>query len=240
MTLSIAQRLILSNTYRILKKVDAVHADKWERSLEIVAHGYEAEYDELELDVRGPVRDKGAKETEQCVARRKRMSMKLSRAERLILMNQYRSLEKLDCQGADEWQHNRELLGRGGQENLECLDIKLRDPLSQDDCKDVADILDMYYHLQLAAKKHEFPEGPRQSQVRFPGFDNSDFRAYAQFCLRERGKWQDLELGNEDMHSGTMAMPTYRGKLAVWRKCGDPYSLSKPDISRIINAGGAL
>jgi uncharacterized protein YfbU (UPF0304 family) len=167
------------------------------------------------------------------------MSLKLSRVERLILVNQFKILQRLDPQEAKAYERWSEILENGYE--LEYGDIfrhVYEGTLSDEQSREVMDILDMHRALERAYDALEDKAGIEEYGVRFSGFDGNnetDQFGYLRH-LRETGRWTEFKLRDD----GNSHMPTlgrYRAMLAVWRTTRDKHELTKDDVSRISNAG---
>ena len=149
--------------------------------------------------------------------------MKLSRVERCLLANQYRILELLDKHERDGYAIRREALEQGYELEFAGVFSQIHtDVLSEDDCREVMDILDMYTHLRRSfdALGPSDRLGISEGDLRFPGFDGNHegfHLAYARH-LGKTDRWSNL-LGDEgnDLNSHVPTLEMYRRMLDVYR-----------------------
>jgi uncharacterized protein YfbU (UPF0304 family) len=164
--------------------------------------------------------------------------MKLSRIDRWMLSNQYRILEALYPNEAEEYAHIRDAIESGYElEYEQIIPYIYEEGLSEDECREVKDIMAMFSILKESYNLLEDKSGIDEWKINFRGFSGNDETsqmAYAQY-LRERGSFRHLERG-DDFNSHFPALSGYRKMLAEWRKSENEYALSREDIIRIISA----
>jgi uncharacterized protein len=162
----------------------------------------------------------------------------LSRIERKILSNQYKMLERLDPDNADDYSYLRNIVDHGFEGDYEDVlrgTYEEPDTMSAVDCSYVGDVLQMYDMMQTAFKNGQ-QEGVELERLKFPGFDGNNetkFVAYAQH-LRSHGKWTFIDLRSEDFNSHSPTEGRYRRMLAAWKESKDEHQLSAADILRIL------
>jgi uncharacterized protein len=128
------------------------------------------------------------------------LTMKLTTVERLTLLNQYRILEKVDPPNASVYRQACEILESGytleyGIELLTGIDP---DEMSEDECREVRDILDLYRALKKALQN--LPAGTLTAKdAEFPGFDGNEESkqyAYTKFVIEDQHKWGESKALN--------------------------------------------
>ena len=152
--------------------------------------------------------------------------MKIDRYQRTVLRNQYLILDKLaPNQG---WAKSAKIFENGYEfEYEECLVAS--DIVSEDACREVRDILQMFrvlYHAKSNQKFEGFDgnhhvEGPLMGYVRHL-WESSEFT---------ESKHPDIDNGN----SHTEMLAQYRRMVAAWKQ-GPSFPLSPEDVSRIEKA----
>jgi uncharacterized protein YfbU (UPF0304 family) len=160
--------------------------------------------------------------------------MKPTTFERLSLLNQYRILEKIDPDNVS-YKQACEILESGytleyGVELFTGVDP---DEMSEDDCREVRDILDLYRALKKAHR--ELPEGTLTAKdAEFPGFDGNEESkhfAYARFLIEGQHKWGESKAENSHWpHLGE-----YRAMVAEWKKSAKKWELAAEDVKRILS-----
>jgi uncharacterized protein YfbU (UPF0304 family) len=161
--------------------------------------------------------------------------MKLTTFERLSLLNQYRILEKVDPDNISH-KHACEILQSGytleyGHELLNGIDP---DEMSEDDCGEVRDILDLYRALKKAHR--ELPEGTLTTKdAEFPGFDGNEESkqfAYTKFLIEDQKKWGESQALNSHWPGNLQRLRT---RVAAWKESANKWELTAEDVKRILS-----
>jgi len=163
--------------------------------------------------------------------------MRLNRTERWILANQHRILEKLYPDEADSLSEMREALEKGYELHYPP-DYIYKDIVTEDECREVLDILEMFSVLKrdYEALSKEDRDGIDEWRVKFAGFDGNyetKQMAYARyFCGLDDGRYQELDRG-DDFNSHMPTLDRYRAMVGEWKGSANKYELTKEDIIRI-------
>jgi hypothetical protein len=167
--------------------------------------------------------------------------MKLSKLERIILLNQYIILEKLDPKEAKYYEQNRKAIEEGYTLHYKGLTKRLYDELSEEACQEVRDILNMYKALTFSFKKLEDKSEIDKDKIKFCGFDGNDevetkMMRYVEYCVNYLKEFKELRDVHEfpDYNSHEPMLDKYRRTLNVWKEYAGKNNLSKEDIIRII------
>lgn len=162
--------------------------------------------------------------------------MQLTKVERLILFNQYQILEKLDP--AEYGKHCKEMceiLENGYTLDYQDLFANIYDEVSQEICREVRDVLDMYRALKKAYTK--LPEGTvTAADVAFHGFDGNEESkhfAYATFLIETQGKWEESQ--GDPINSHWPMLGRYRRMLESWKESPNKWDLTVEDVKRIVS-----
>ncbi len=169
--------------------------------------------------------------------------MKLTRVERWILSNQYRILAALRPDEADHLEQKCEALDSGYELHYGWLaEHIVEDTMSEDECKEVLDILAMFDGLRLSYKTLSDKSGIDESDIRFQGFDgNNETKqmGYAQyFCLQDDGRFTDI-VNTKNLNSHMPTMWRYQPMLREFKAIGKGMDLTKDEILRVVNAARA-
>ena len=97
--------------------------------------------------------------------------MELSESERLILSNQYKILEELYPDEANIYRRHGKIVEEGYTLNYEEICTHIYDELSNKECREVLDILDMHSALRQSAQA--LTDEPSIS-ISFHGFDGNN------------------------------------------------------------------
>lgn len=162
--------------------------------------------------------------------------MKLSQVERAILSNQYRILAILEPEQAEHYRLAETAFQNGYELDYGDFLGVYSDVVSEDDCREVLDILQMCRVLRQAADEIKDLDDQQRELLTFQGFDgNGETKHYAYaewFCL-ERGRFGEFR---SDFNSHMPMLPLYRTQLALWRKCADPNKPTAEELRAIADA----
>jgi len=167
--------------------------------------------------------------------------MKLSRYERLVLSNQYRLLEALYPGEADYYSRHRKAVEEGYALNYRWLTEHLYEELSEEACREVLDVLDMYRAITFSIRDSEGTGIDSKTFFPFPGFDGNNEAqelSYVHYFLTDLGRFEELRPPSpgSNLNSHCPMLPKYRGMLRVWKSLGDPHHLSQDEIAKILEA----
>lgn len=165
---------------------------------------------------------------------------KLSRKDRLILINQYKILEKLEPEGASEYQQLITILANGYEYHYpEVLGGVYPDTLSEGECREVSDILIFFTALQDSYKNLDDKEGIDEYRIQFRGFDGNEESSqtgYLKYLVEIDKKFEHVvKRGEYNSHS--LSLPYYRTMLARWQEMGKPRypnRMTKDQIIKLI------
>jgi len=153
--------------------------------------------------------------------------------DRLVLSNQYRILEKVDPDNAETYARNREIVESGYEISYDWIADHIEsEPMKEEACREVFDILDMYRRLRSSYDKLADKSGIDANDVDFPGFDGNNEPGYLAFgeFLNKQGKYTESTVSNS--HSRTLEM--YQRMLGAFRPLRGKGALETVDIQRII------
>ncbi len=169
--------------------------------------------------------------------------MNLSREQRWMLANQYLILEKLYPENADHYERARAVLEEGFELNYDDYIPHIYErTMSEDACKEVLDILDMFSALERSYRQlPEKPAGVSEHDVTFLGFDGNhetEQLGYARFLIEKEGKWQELAGHGDHLNSHGPFLDSYRRMLRVWQELPteEKYDLSADNIQQTVAA----
>ncbi|WP_437193515.1 YfbU family protein [Planctomicrobium sp. SH527] len=153
--------------------------------------------------------------------------MKLSDAERWILLNQYKILDAITGAESVESRTCKEILSGGYGIHYDKVSELHHDVLSEDDCWEVLHILEMFRVIDSSIKK-ENVDVTELKYLKFQGFDgNEEPRQlnYADFyCNRFFDSPKYIELRDNCVNS-------HSPRLGVYRRMLEVYETVKPDFA---------
>lgn len=165
--------------------------------------------------------------------------MNLSITERMMLINQYEILSRLNPGEVENYQESITVLSNGYELHYDNLMPFLsigEKVVTIEESREVVDILEMFRRIKWAydalSDKPEIEEW-RMSFSGFDGNEESKYLAYAEwYCRRGRGYFTDITEGiNFDGPGPRLSF--YRLMVKEWKKSADPHKLTAEDIVRI-------
>lgn len=162
----------------------------------------------------------------------------MDKLKRYELINQLLILEKLYPEDADYYSKNRKALENGYELHYSWLTENISDGLSEKQCGEVLDILDMYRSITFSWQRlHKDIEIP--DNLKFRGFDGNnetELMGYVQYFIIDLGRFDELTYGKEFpyLNSHCQMLDKYQRMLAVWRQYH--FDLTEEQISLIMEA----
>lgn len=153
-----------------------------------------------------------------------KMELDLSTQQRLILLNQYKILEKLYPEEAEKYSQYQDIVVNGF--TLHYADLinleYISEPMKKEDMEFVLDILDVYDALYDAVKIRQNQPEYKGKKIVFPGFDgNNEYRLieYMQFFIYKLNRFDCLRKKNSnDYNTHGITKQYYEQMIEKWRK----------------------
>lgn len=167
--------------------------------------------------------------------------MNLTKVERIIISNQFMILEKLYPEDANYYSTRRKALECGYKIHYDDIGEGYFDEMSEDESREVIDILDMYRALTFSYQRLQDKDGIDEEDIHFDGFDgNDEIRQYlyAQYFILDLDRFEELKYGREhpDLNSHANRLNKYRAMLPVWKSFPDRFNLSSEQIRTILES----
>lgn len=167
--------------------------------------------------------------------------MELTNIERLIIANQLKILEKLYPEEAEYYFQQRKAVEYGYTLHYDDLFESLYDGLSEDECKEVLEILSMYRALTFSYQNLADKTGIEEEDIHFDGFDGNEETSqyfYVKYFIVDLGRFDELTYKekNPDFNSHLPMLDRYRRMLSVWRSYRDNHKLNNEQILSILRA----
>lgn len=168
--------------------------------------------------------------------------MKLSKKDRVLLINQYRLLAALD---KDEETHYRELIGileNGYEIFYSMVDEWISDDMPAEEGKFVLDILDLYRaidDLKRSSKNKELADHQYSFLRGFDGNNETEYMGFCRFLIEKQGKFQEQQqyfLKNDHLNSHMPMIGKYKRMLEVAATLPNIWSMKVEDALRILEA----
>ncbi|WP_256738401.1 YfbU family protein, partial [Cronobacter sakazakii] len=96
--------------------------------------------------------------------------MEMTHAQRLILSNQYKMMTLLDPENGERYRRLQTIIERGYGLQMRELDRDFGE-LSEETCRTVIDIMEMYHALQVSRSNMKEGQSIDERRVTFLGFD---------------------------------------------------------------------
>lgn len=162
----------------------------------------------------------------------------MDKLKRFELINQLLILEKLYPEEADHYAQNRKALEYGFELHYSWLTENLSDGLSEEECKEVLDIMDMYRSITFSWSRIN-PDKEIPKEIRFRGFDGNNegaLRSYVQYFIIELDRYEELKYGqaHPSFNSHTRMLARYKNQLRIWK--GFDFDLTAEQIASILEA----
>lgn len=163
---------------------------------------------------------------------------KLTKIERLILLNQYDILAKLDPQGKDHYEKVREILESGYEFHYHQLFDHIGDEFPEDYQAEVFDTLDMFEVIGDSYKALQDKDGIDPMRVRFWGYDGNTEGAwlgYINFLVEKDDRYTHV-IDSKRQNSHVPCRYRYGEMLRRFKAIGSPRLLNRQQLIDLINA----
>ncbi len=167
--------------------------------------------------------------------------MELSNTERLLFLNQFLILKKLDIENAEVYDRAIEVLGEGYDDEYEDIfshnGLFRQTPISGKIREDTSDILEMFFDLQNSYSNLEDKTGISENDIKISGFDGNnehDYLTYARYLIGHPENLQYRGFSVYDTHSPTVR--NYENMLMEYRNVEDNLNITKDEMLKIVGA----
>ena len=166
--------------------------------------------------------------------------MEMTNAQRLILSNQYYLMSQMDPENSAKYQRLQTVVERGYE-----LQMRERNKefgcLTEAECREVIDIMEMYHAMQESNKMLAEQERAEvdQRRLQFLGFDiasEAQSVHYVRFLVDSEGLYPQFDKADHHFNSQMPMLEKYRRMLTTWRNCPRQYHLCATELSQIFSA----
>ena len=166
--------------------------------------------------------------------------MKMTNAQRLILSNQYYLMSQMDPENSAKYKRQQLIVERGYELQMSELD-KDFGHLSEEQCRQIIDIMEMYHAMQESNNLLEDSERKDvdQRRLNFLGFDiatESQLVNYVRFLTESEGLYPQFDKADHHFNAQMPMLDKYQRMLAVWRNCPRQYHLCANELRQILSA----
>ena len=165
-------------------------------------------------------------------------TLELSRTERLMLLNQFRILAKVDQSARHDFEVIETALRYGyTSEYEELFGSSVAGELPRSVAEEVRDTLDLYRMLRVSYRDMALKDLPERD-FNFQGFDGNnetDHFAYATYLIEQKGRWTENKGAALNSHSEKA--PRYRRMITRWKQCAEKWHPTESEVRAIVAAG---
>ncbi|NOI67620.1 YfbU family protein [Vibrio sp. 99-8-1] len=166
--------------------------------------------------------------------------MEMTNAQRLILSNQYYLMSQLNPENSNKYKRLQTIVERGYALQMRELDKEFG-KISEDECREVINIMEMYHAMQESYKmlKSEDQSSVDQRRLAFLGFDIASEHQlvnYVRFLVDSEGLYPQFDKADHHFNAQMPMLEKYRRMLTTWRNCPRQYHLSSTEFVQIFNA----
>ncbi|MEZ8630484.1 hypothetical protein BCU71_12000 [Vibrio lentus] len=166
--------------------------------------------------------------------------MEMTNAQRLILSNQYYLMSQMDPENSAKYQRLQTVVERGYELQMRELNKEFG-CLTEAECREVIDIMEMYHAMQESNKMLAEQERAEvdQRRLQFLGFDiasEAQIVHYVRFLVDSEGLYPQFDKADHHFNSQMPMLEKYRRMLTTWRNCPRQYHLCATELSQIFNA----
>ncbi len=166
--------------------------------------------------------------------------MEMTNAQRLILSNQYILMSQLDPENSAKYKRLQKIVERGYELQM-CELNKEFGCLSEAQCREVIDIMEMYHAMQESHRMldEESRKDVDTRRLNFLGYDiatEGQLVNYVRFLVDSEGLYPQFDKGDHHFNSQIPMAEKYRRMLATWRHCPRQYHLCANELLQIFNA----
>ena len=166
--------------------------------------------------------------------------MEMTNAQRLILSNQYYLMSQMDPENSAKYQRLQTIVERGYELQMRELNKEFG-CLTEAECREIIDIMEMYHAMQESNKmlSDQEPAEVDQRRLQFLGFDiasEAQVVHYVRFLIDSEGLYPQFDKADHHFNSQMPMLEKYRRMLTTWRNCPRQYHLCATELSQIFSA----
>lgn len=166
--------------------------------------------------------------------------MEMTNAQRLLLSNQYYLMSQMDPENSAKYQRLQTVVERGYELQMRELNKEFG-CLTEAECREVIDIMEMYHAMQESNKMLAEQERAEvdQRRLQFLGFDiasEAQSVHYVRFLVDSEGLYPQFDKADHHFNSQMPMLEKYRRMLTTWRNCPRQYHLCATELSQIFSA----
>ena len=163
--------------------------------------------------------------------------------EKVVLVNQYEILKKIDPENSNHYEEIIEIIKRGYSIFYSMIDEWFGTDMPSDEGEFVLDILDFYTAVELYKKNNPTDEEILNHQYsEFRGFDGNhegQYWGFVRFLIEKQNKFSEvgaLRKKHDNYNSHDKMIPTYKEIVRVWKSKGGLFPQKREEILIPLNA----
>jgi len=170
--------------------------------------------------------------------------MKLNKKERLQFSYTLKILEKLYPEEQSYYATHRKAIEEGYELHYEWLTEHLYEGLTEVQCREVLDILEMFRGIIFSFNALKNPKKITSNNISFPGFDGNNETlqmTYAKYFIQDLGRYKEVEeLNGGDFNSHSQKLDLYRAMLLKWNslKNNEKYQMNEETLLDLVKTVG--
>ena len=155
--------------------------------------------------------------------------MRLSTTERLIFINQYRILSKLEGSG---YETEIKILECGFESEIDHLFSSIdAEGFSKEGCSEVIEILAMYDHFQTSLREVKDKGGSTDWEIKFRGFDEATEGKHWVYALHLVRDQQRFLTKVDDLKGYQPMLSVYREMVSLWKEARASLHIGNVNLS---------
>lgn len=165
----------------------------------------------------------------------------MDKVQRLLLINQFKILAKIEPESADYYNESAEILQKGYMVFYDTFLDYLAEEIPEKDGEFVLDILDFYCSVEsFKSKPGNNLNGLKYSE--FLGFDGNneyEYLSFARFLIIKQHKFSELfklAKKTDNFNSHGRMLNKYKEIISRWKKeCGNAWPTKREQFEKILN-----
>lgn len=168
--------------------------------------------------------------------------MKITKSNRLILINQYRILASLDKSEANHYEELIKILENGYAIFYSQLDEWISDEMPEEEGRFVLEVLDLYRAIEDIKRASKDSRLLTHSYSYFQGFDGNnetDHMGFCRFLIETQGKFQEQKqylLRNDNLNSHMPMIEKYSRMLDAAKRLPNKWSMNVDEALQVLDA----
>ncbi|WP_262034252.1 YfbU family protein [Serratia liquefaciens] len=168
--------------------------------------------------------------------------MKLTKKDRLLLINQYKILERISPEDSEHYSELISILENGYSIFYSMVDDWISEDMTESECNLVLQILSIYRMIEDRKRVDKDEALLNHTHSYFRGFDGNNetsLMSFARFLIFDQNKFSeqlDYLSKNDRLNSHTPMKNKYQRMIDKWNGMSDKWDVSTNDLVEILNS----